>query len=273
VTRLVEADVRTLTARLTGVEKNLKKATGLDLVGIAARACGVGEGVARDALANASSAVVPISSGQGVISGFVECVAAICRHIGCATRVTGRTDVGGFADALGSGSTLVFAADDERFLALNAKRGWMADNDPCTAHAYVAALDAAAGGVAGKPVLVIGLGPVGRAAAARLVELGAELFACETDQKRLAEAAAELPLTAVTLSEGLAHCWLVLDATPAIELIDIGWVWSDCVVSAPGLPSGVTLAARETLGERLIHEPLALGVATMAVHALVGPRD
>jgi len=168
---------------------------------------------------------------------------------------------------------LVFSADDERFLAINAKRGWMADNDPCTAHAYVAALDAAAAGVSGKPVLVLGLGPVGRAAAARLVELGARVFACEPDHERLAAAAAELPLTAVTLSEGLAHCWLVLDATPAIELIDFGWVWSDCVVSAPGLPAGVTLAARETLGERLVHEPLALGVATMAVHALVGPCD
>jgi len=272
MTRLVESDVRTLTASLGTVEASLKKVTGLDFVGIAARACGVGEGVAREALADATVSVVPISSGAGVIPGFVECVVAICHHIGCNARVTECGDVGGFAEALGGGSTLVFSADDERFLAVNAKRGWMADNDPCTAHAYVAALDAAAG-VAGKPVLVLGLGPVGRAAAVRLVELGAQVFACELDQDRLEEAAAELPLTAVTLDKGLAHCWLVLDATPAIELIDFGWVWGDCVVSAPGLPSGVTLAARETLGERLVHEPLALGVATMAVHALLGPRD
>jgi len=272
MTRLVESDVRTLTASLGTVEASLKKVTGLDFVGIAARACGVGEGVAREALADATVSVVPISSGAGVIPGFVECVVAICRHVGCNARVTERRDVGGFAEALGGGSTLVFSADDERFLAVNAKRGWMADNDPCTAHAYVAALDAAAG-VAGKPVLVLGLGPVGRAAAVRLAELGARVFACEPDQERLDAAAAELPLTAVTLAEGIAHCWLVLDATPVPDLIDIGWVWADCIVSAPGLPAGVTDELRDKLGERLVHEPLALGVATMAVHALVGPRD
>jgi hypothetical protein len=40
------------------------------------------------------------------------------------------------------------------------------------------------------------------------------------------------------------------------------------VVSSPGLPPGVTAAAARALGERLVHEPLALGVAAMAVEAL-----
>jgi len=76
----------------------------------------------------------------------------------------------------------------------------------------------------------------------------------------------------VTLADGLARTRLVLDATPVPDLIDAGWVSDDAVVSAPGLPACVTEAARGALGERLIHEPLALGLATMAVHALLGPR-
>jgi hypothetical protein len=44
VTRLVESDVRLLTARLDLVEKDIMQVTGLDFVGIAARACGVGGG-------------------------------------------------------------------------------------------------------------------------------------------------------------------------------------------------------------------------------------
>ena len=273
MTRLVEGDVRALTEHLAEVERALAALTGCDFLGLAARAGGVGEGVARDALAHAAVAVVPITSGEGLIPGFTDCVAAICSHLGCrAVRVTGATDVGGFADALVAADDLVFAADDRRFLAFDFARRTVADDDPCTAHAYVAALDAAAGrdGVAGKPVLAIGLGPVGRAAAARLVDLGADVLVCELDRERLATVAGALPVTPVTLAAGLGRCRFVLDATPTPDLIDVDWVGPDGVVCSPGLPPGVTAAAARALGERLVHEPLALGVAAMAVQALLG---
>jgi len=279
VTRLVESDVRVLTAHLDQVERALATLTGCDFVALAARACGVGESVARDALAHAAVAVVPITSGEGVIPGFVECVAAICSRLGCrAARVTSATDVAGFAEALTGDDDLLFAADDRRFLAFALARRAVADDDPCTAHAYVAALDAAAGengvagrsGLAGKPVLVIGLGPVGRAAAARLVSLGAEVLVCERDEARLAAVAGALPVAPSTLAAGLARCRMVLDATPTPDLIDADWVGADGIVCSPGLPPGVTAAAARALGERLVHEPLALGVAAMAVQALVG---
>ena len=177
MTRLVEDDVRALTAHLDDVERRLVALTGCGFIALAARACGVGEGVARDALAHATVAAVPVTSGEGLIPGFVDCVTAICARLGCHARVTEATDVAGFAEALVAGDDLVFAADDRRFLALHLAHRVVADDDPCTAHAYAAALDAAAGpgGCAGKPVLVIGLGPVGRAAAARLVTLGAHV--------------------------------------------------------------------------------------------------
>ena len=274
MTRLVEHDVRDLTARLDQVERALAALTGCDFVALAARACGVGEGVARDALAHAAVAAVPITSGEGLIPGFTECVAAICARLGSRARVTAVADVAGFAEALAAGDDLIFAADDRRFLALHPAHRVVADDDPCTAHAYVAALDAAAGpgGCAGKPVLVIGLGPVGRAAAARLVTLGARVLVCETDFSRLAAITATLPVTAVSLAAGLAGSRLVLDATPTPGLIDADWVGADGVVCSPGLPPGVTAAAARALGERLVHEPLALGVAAMAVEALTAPR-
>ena len=273
MTRLVEGDVRALTGHLAEVERALTALTGCDFVTLAARACGVGEGVASDALAHAAVAVVPITSGEGLIPGFTDCVAAICSHLGCgAVRVTEATDVGRFAEALAGSDDLVFAADDRRFLAFDFGRRAVADDDPCTAHAYVAALDAATGrdGVEGKPVLVIGLGPVGRAAATRLVELGADVLVCELDQARLAAVTGALPVTAVALAAGLARCRVVLDATPTPDLIDADWPGADGVVCSPGLPPGVTAAAARALGERLVHEPLALGVAVMAVRALLG---
>jgi pyrrolysine biosynthesis protein PylD len=273
VTRLIESDVRSLTAHLVEVEAALVRLTGCDLVALGARACGVSEGAARDALAYASAVAVPITTGEGLIPGFAECVAAICAHLGCHARVTAATDVAGFAETLSFGDDLVFAADDRKFLAFDFARRTVADDDPCTAWAYAAALDRAAGpdGVAGKPVLVIGLGPVGTAAAARLVELGAEVFVTELDDSRLESAAGELEVTPVPLADGLASCRLVLDATPSPDLIGADWVRAGGVVSSPGLPPGVTPAAAEALGDRLVHEPLALGVAAMAVQALAAP--
>ncbi len=287
MTRLVESDVRALTAHLDEVEGALLRLTGCDFVTLAARACGVSEGVARDALAHAAVAVVPITSGEGVIAGFVDCVAAICARLGCrAARVTEATDVAGFAEAFTGGDDLVFAADDRHFLAFDLSSRAVADDDPCTAYAYAAALDAAvarsgpagagapsessadSGGVAGKPVLLLGLGPVGRAAAARLVALGAEVLVCELDEARLAAVVAALPVTPVTLADGLSRSRLVLDATPTPDLIDDDWPAGDGIVCSPGLPPGVTAAAAQTLGDRLVHEPLALGVAVMAVQAL-----
>ena len=87
---------------------------------------------------------------------------------------------------------------------------------------------------------------------------------------RLAAVAGALPVAPVALADGLARCRLVLDATPTPDLIDAGWVGADGVVCSPGLPPGVTAAAARALGERLVHEPLALGVAVMAVRALLG---
>ena len=64
----------------------------------------------------------------------------------------------------------------------------------------------------------------------------------------------------------------MLDATPTPGLIDAAWVGDDGIVCSPGLPPGVTAAAARALGERLVHEPLALGVAAMAVEALTAPQ-
>ena len=247
------------------------------------RACGVGEGVADDALAHAAVAVVPITSGEGVIPGFVECVAAICSRLGCRARASDQRD---------RRRRLRRGAHRRRRPALCRRRPqvpglprWPAarwpTTTPCTAHAYVAALDAAAGedgvagrgGVAGKTVLVIGLGPVGRAATARLVSLGAEVLVCERDEARLAAVAGALPGRRPSpLAAGLARCRLVLDADADARphRRRLGGRQRHCLLARPaarrdgrGRP-GAGRAAR-------LHEPLALGVAAMAVQALTAP--
>jgi pyrrolysine biosynthesis protein PylD len=61
----------------------------------------------------------------------------------------------------------------------------------------------------------------------------------------------------------------VILAAPAANLVTEAMVDEDTVIAAPGIPLGLTAEARRKLPERnLIHEPLMLGVATMAVELL-----
>ena len=279
MTRLTEHDVRRLSERLGEFEQSLRRVTGCGLLQIAAQAADAGPGAATRLagagpgaaarLAGARLAVVPISAGQGFIPGFAECVAAILSHLGADAFVTPEPDMRGLQAAADGGAQAVFAADDQRFIALNIRTGACVDDDPATAAGFVAALAAAAGGLAGRPVLVLGLGPVGRAAVARLRHLDADVLAVERDQARSdAAAAAGLDFRLVTLDEGLASCRLVVDATPSPDLVDASWVTEQSVAAVPGLPSAFTAAAQAALGDRHIHEPLALGVAVMAVQVL-----
>jgi pyrrolysine biosynthesis protein PylD len=268
MTRLTEQDVRRLGERLGEFEKGLRRVTGCGLLAVAEQAADAGPGAAAR-LAGARLAVVPVSAGQGFIPGFTECVATILAHLGCDAFVTPEPDVRGLQIAAARGAEAVLAADDQRFIALNIRSGACVDDDPATAAGFVAALGAAAGGLAGRPVLVLGLGPVGLAAVARLRRLDAEVLAVERDQARAAEAAAAgLEFRSVALDEGLATCRLVLDATPSADLVDAPWVTGESIVAVPGLPSAFTAAAQAALGDRHIHEPLALGVAVMAVQVL-----
>ena len=189
MTRLTEHDVRRLSERLEEFEESLRRVTGCGLLEIAVQAADAGPRAAAR-LAGARLAVVPVSAGEGFIPGFAECVAAILAHLGCDAFVTPEPDMRGWQAAAAGGAEAVFAADDYRFLALNIHNGVCVDDDPATAAGFVAALSAAAGGLAGRPVLVLGLGPVGRAAVARLRHLGAEVLAVERDEARVAEAAA-----------------------------------------------------------------------------------
>ena len=268
MTRLKAADVRTLTDRLGEFEAGLREVTGLGLRELAMNT--VAHPPVCVPLYGARVAAVPVTSGEGVIGGFSDCVVAILAHLGCEAWVTAQPDVRGIQEAHDEAAEVVFLADDFRFIALNTGNGRCVDDDPATADGYVTALEAAAGSLLGRHVLLLGLGPVGRAAARRLVSRGAAVEVVEPDQARL-QAALDVGLKVqpVTLAEGLARCDLIVDATPAAGFIDVGDVSPLTIAAVPGLPSAFTPAAQAALGVRHIHEPLAIGVAVMVARALV----
>jgi 3-methylornithyl-N6-L-lysine dehydrogenase len=268
MTRLTEIDVTTLTRDLEAFEARLLEATGLGLRELALRAVTDGDRCVQ--LHGARIASVPMSSGEGVIPGFSACVVATLLHLGCDAWMTTQPDVRGIQAAVAAGATILFLADDHRFIALNVARACSVDDDPATADGYVTALESAAGGLEGRDVLLLGLGPVGRAAARRLASRGARVVVAEPDEERVA-AAREVGIAFETaaLADGLARCDLIFDASPAVGIIDAGDVRTETVAAVPGMPSAFTAAAQEALGVRHIHEPLAIGVAVMAARALL----
>jgi 3-methylornithyl-N6-L-lysine dehydrogenase len=268
VTRLTETDVSALTCELIAVEDRLREATGLGLRDLALKT--VTDGSRCVQLHGARVASVPISTGEGVISGFSECVVATLLHLGCDAWTTAQPDVRGMQAAVAAGAEVLFLADDHRFVALNVTKGSSSDDDPATADGYVTALEAASGGLAGREVLVLGLGPVGRAAVRRLAARDAIVLVAEPDEERISAAQdVGLAFEVTTLAAGLARCDLIFDASPAADIIDAADVRPETIAAVPGMPSAFTAAAQEALGVRHMHEPLAVGVAVMAARALL----
>jgi pyrrolysine biosynthesis protein PylD len=276
MTRLTSDQVTPVPDSLPVIDAHLRRVTGVGLSEIAARttrprwSLGLAGGEAAD-FGSLVVGVVPVTAGQGCIPGFVEAVAAVCRFVGSEVFVTPQTDIAGIAFAAERGARVVMAADDECFVALDAHKGGCVDNGVATGEAFAAVLAAASGDLAGRRVLVVGLGRVGMAAAAWMCEAGAVVMVVERDRARAEVAARSLPVVVVdSVEDGLVACDLVLHAAPEGGLIDIAWVTPCSYVAAPGIPLGVTEAAREALGDHLVHEPLALGVATMLAKVLSG---
>jgi pyrrolysine biosynthesis protein PylD len=211
-----------------------------------------------------------MSSGEGVIPGFAACVVAVLLHLGCDAWATAQPDVSGMQAAVAAGASVLFLADDHRFVAFNLTEACSVDNDLATAEGYVTALEAAAGSLKGRDVLLLGLGHVGRAAARRLSAHGATVFAVEPDEERVATAEeVGIEFESIDLAAGLARCGLIFDACPAAAIIDEPDLQPGTIAAVPGMPSAFTVAAQEALGVRHIHEPLAIGVAVMAARALL----
>lgn len=272
MTRLKEDDVVKIAATLEEYNADLVRMTGCSLREIATRA--VGRGVSEDYAQKPKVAVIPMTCGQGIIEGFVESVASIISYLGFKAVITKSRDAGGVAEAVQNGSEILFMADDDRFVAVNVRTGKVSDNGEATGKGYVAGLAYMCDGLVGKKVLVIGSGPVGAGAALALICLGAEVSIYDIDLSASQRLSGELTkqgyvATIETDLDGALgrHCILV-DACPAEELIMLRHISEDTMIAAPGIPLGVQTAGVAQLSNRLLHDPLQIGVATMLFDVL-----
>lgn len=275
MTRLSSDQDQETMANLERIDALLRDRSQTDLRGIALKAIGA----AGDEAFPPSPmrvAVVPVTAGAGIIPGFPEAVSAIADHIGLDSWVTPGADVTGMAAAYTQGSDIVVLADDFTFVAIHTPTGALVDNDWATGVGFATLLDLMAGGVRGSSCGVLGCGPVGTAAAHRLAALGADLTVCDPHAGRgrglVRRLQDELGVKAVWFGEAsrlLSRCRCIIDATPVAGIVPASAVGEDTVITAPGVPPGVTSEALKRLGKRYYHDDLPLGVATMLLGAVV----
>jgi len=213
-----------------------------------------------------SAAVIPISSGRGIIEGFAEAIRDIIEYLGFTSYVTSKTDVAGLYQAIERGTDVVFLSDDSCFVAIDLERKHVVDNSVATAGGYIAALDYLSGCLRDKTVLVIGAGNVGKAAIEILKEMGigVKIAIYDSDSSKAVNVAPRYGAKVErSLDKALHNYTIILEASPAVDIIRAEHIRPETKIAACGIPIGTTGEARSILGDRLIHDPLQIGVATM----------
>jgi pyrrolysine biosynthesis protein PylD len=276
VTRLKSHNIADINAQLGSYDAELKVKTGNTLLGIACHAVGVGKKTAQDLITSIKVGVVPMTCGEGAIEYFADTVRQIAAHIGFNAFVTRHTDTAGIAEAFEKKSDILMIADDNRFVALHLRNYRLIDNTVATGKGFAAGLDLMSGGLKGKSCLVIGCGPVGRNSASALINFGAKVTVYDTNQHRCRVVAEQLNRSsdrnievATSLEYALrGHC-LFIEATNSTNVISEKDITPETYIAAPGMPLGLNAAAYEKVIDRLLYDPLQIGVATMVVSAVI----
>jgi len=276
VTRLTTWDIQSITDALPAYNASLIKKTGCSLRQIACLAMELAEKDIQASLEHVVVGVIPMTSGDGVLKGFCRTVSAIAGYIGCRTFISEKADVAGIAEAVEKKAHILMFADEDRFIALHMRRRKLVDNAVATGRGFVAGLGLMAGGLKDRKVLVLGCGPVGQSAVEALNRKGCRISVYDTEPAaygKLSTALSNIPDIEIHFSSdldlALRHHEFIVDATPTGKFILARHITSQTIISAPGMPVGLDESALAAIGNRLLHDPLQIGVATMVVGALI----
>lgn len=208
-----------------------------------------------------TAAVIPVTSGLGVISGFSQTVGRILQYYGIPAFVTEKTDVEGFFEAYRKKAEIVFAADDNLFIAVSTETKAIAENGACTGAGFAQALHMAAGGKI-RTILVLGAGPVGCGAVDFFLKEGYSVDWYDIDRKKIFLAGKTRERARILERPPVLKNYAgIFDATTAKDIVTQADVTEKTVIAAPGMPCGITREAGNIAA--VIHNPLELGVLTM----------
>ena len=261
MSRLVESDIDTIEAQFDNSEDLFISQTGHTMEEIAKKAVGITGYVEKK-----KAAVIPVTSGLGIIGGFSEAVGAILRHCQVETLVSDKTDVAGLQTAYQTNCKIAFLADDDVCAAFGIGSAVQSDNGYATGRGFASALIEAMKkrGVnpAGEQILIIGAGPVGTAAAQYVDEQLAIPVICDLEHKKAADFAATMERAVCMPTPPVLNQFAyIIDASTSADFITTADVTEETIIAAPGMPCGATTGAKEKA--TVIHNPLELGIMSM----------
>jgi pyrrolysine biosynthesis protein PylD len=272
MTRLQSNDISGISSQLQAYDEELLVKTGHNLRQIACHAMELKEENVRGVMSRIRVGIVPIRWGQGLIEGFCETTAGILKHLGFNTFVAGQSDISGLAEAYEIKADVVFLSDDNDFVALNTETRQAVHNAVATGKGFAAGLDLMARGLADREVLVLGCGAVGRSSTLALLNSGARVSIYDINPRNsqdllnaLSGTDADRITIEVGLHKALSEHSLVVDATNASEIIHAKDITPQTFIAAPGMPLGLSRDARNKVSDRLLYDPLQIGVATMGM--------
>jgi pyrrolysine biosynthesis protein PylD len=279
LTRLRANDLRSIPSALTDYDLELLRKTGATLKQIACQAVGVDEEICQD-VERYRIGVIPITAGRGILKGFTGAVQAIAKHLGFQSFITEKTDVSGLGEAFERAAHILMLADDERFLAINTTTWRVIDNAEATGKGFATALAMMEGGLKSKNILIIGVGRVGKSAARTFMRMEARLGLYDINQYLSSRVAKELlcypsseVIVETNLNEALLKYRIIFDASPGRGVICSRHITPQTFIAAPGIPIGLTSRARAKSLDRLLHDPLEIGVATMIMDVAYGSEE
>lgn len=269
MTRLISSWVSPMLDGMDEYNRSLKEKIGMDLSRLATEVLNSTEEKLRQARAETLVGVVPITQGEGIIGDFAEAVASIVASMGFRTLVTENTDINGIYEAYEKGCTVLFFADDIRYLALNIKECRSGENNYCTALGYISVLERMmrnrGKNIESEKLLVIGHGIVGREAVKLLRSRGISFCVYDKDKNALQGEDFET----IDSKEKIKEYEYILDFTN-----EGGWLkeadLSDKVLYAsPGVPCSLDENAKKMLAKSAIYDNLEIGTAVMLGEAVL----
>ena len=262
MTRLITEWIDEIKNNAKGKESKLKEKAGLDFVGLAAKSSGWSVADIERAAQQIKIGVVPVTSGEGIISSFAEAVAAVTGVMGFQSFVTECVDVSGIYEAHKREADILFMADDNQYISFNLNRKKMTDNNYATAAGYLTALEEAHGSMVGKEVLLLGFGILGQEFLKRLMKKGIGVSGYDIDENRL-KAMGWSGASILENIEDMKKFKIVIDATNQGGWIHQGMLHPDTWIASPGIPMSLDEEAYTIYEKRTIYDFLEIGTAAM----------
>jgi pyrrolysine biosynthesis protein PylD len=253
MSRLTECDIEKVSDFLSQTDKISVDLIGLRLSEIASNAV-----VLSAKPKHKKCGVVPVTSGLGVISNFSETVVSILKYLGAEAFVTKKTDISGIAEAYEKNADIIFAADDDTFSAICTRKQYISDNGKSTGIGFAEALCSVY--KKDSEILVIGAGPVGRAAAKYIGGKGFPVCLFDNNPDKLSDFS-EAGNVKILKNCDFSEYKYILCAANTGGFITSSDVDKKTFISAPGMPLCVDEEALKAV--TLFHNPLELGVAVM----------